>query len=530
LRAKVVKGIEAHVLPARRLLPVERKRSGMDDRDGFPETNPSPALERALGRAWTDDRPWELLTRLTALPHRMGGSPGEREAAEIVGETFAEVGLDDIEIDEFSMQHWRRGETEFAVSDESVSDERLSSERSFEALALPYCPPGDVEGPLVDVGYGTPEEIDDADLKGAIAVASTTTPSDRRFVHRMEKFGHAAAAGAEAFVFANHVPGQLPPTGALKFDAEASIPGVGVSAETHDWLREYADRSARAHLRVDAITEPGTSQNVSGAVGGEASHASENSSGARHERSECLDEANGEAVSGQRPRDPDTDDEVVVVVHYDAHDIAEGALDNGCGIATVAGAASILAELEDDLGCRVRIAGVGCEEIGLLGAEALADELDLESVRAVVNVDGAGRFRNLKALSHASEALADLADDVASAAGQPVVHDRDPHPFSDHWPFLRAGVPSLQLHSEPPKGGERGRGWGHTAADTRDKVEPRNLREHAMLTALLVRELTHVIPPRIAADELRERFEEQDYVPGMQAAEVWPTAWDAPQR
>ncbi|AGB38237.1 M28 family metallopeptidase [Natronococcus occultus] len=463
----------------------------MDDDAGATTRDRDPTLERALGRAWADDRPWELLTRLTALPHRMGGSPSERRAAAIVGDALEDAGVSGRRTDEFPMQYWERGATEFAITDvDDGAADAVASERSFEATALPYCPPGDLEGPLVDVGYGTPEEIEDVDLQGTIAVASTTTPPERRFVHRMEKFGHAVAAGAEAFVFANHVPGQLPPTGALKFDAEAAIPGVGVSAETHDWLVEYADRGARARLRVDAATTDGTSRNVHGTLG------------------------------------PETDEEVLVLAHYDAHDIAEGALDNGCGIATVAGAASILADIEDVLDCRVRIAGVGCEEIGLLGAEALALDVDPESVRAVVNVDGAGRFRNLKALSHASATLADLAADVAESVGQPIVHDRDPHPFSDHWPFLRAGVPSLQLHSEPADGGERGRGWGHTAADTRDKVEPRNLREHAMLTALLVRELTRTEVPRVSADELRERFEAQNYVAGMRAAEVWPSEWD----
>ncbi|ELZ20164.1 peptidase M28 [Haloterrigena salina JCM 13891] len=459
------------------------------------ESESEPALERALGRAWTDDRAWTLLTRLTELPHRMGGSPNERHAADIVRETLSDAGLEDVREQEFSMQYWERGSTEFAVvggehGKDDEPDRREIPDRSFEALALPYSPAGDVGGPLVDVGYGTPEEIADAELQGAIAVASTTTPRDQRFVHRMEKFGHAVAAGAEAFVFANHVSGQLPPTGALAFDAEAAAPGVGVSAETHDWLTDYAERGARARLRVDATTTDGSSRNVHGVVG------------------------------------PDTDDEVLVVAHYDAHDITEGALDNGCGIATVAGATAILSALEDDLDRRVRIAGVGCEEIGLLGAEAMAEELDLESVRAVVNVDGAGRFRNLRALSHGSEDLEELTEDVTSAVGQPVVHEPDPHPFSDHWPFLRAGVPALQLHSEPPEGGERGRGWTHTTADTRDKVDRRNLREHAVLTALLVRELTRADVARIEADDLRERLREQEYEPGMRAADIWPDAWD----
>ncbi|WP_254766816.1 M28 family metallopeptidase [Salinilacihabitans rarus] len=446
-----------------------------DDRD--------PALERAIGRAWADDAPWELLTELTALDHRMGGSPGERRAAELVRDAFADAGLREVDVDEFPMRYWERGTSEFAVVG--------PDERSFEAIALPYSPAGDVEGPLVDVGYGTPEEIEAAGetLRGGIAVASTTTPPGRRFVHRMEKFGHAVAAGAEAFVFANHVPGQLPPTGALAFDGEAAMPGVGVSAETGDWLSEYARDGGRARLRVDATTEAGTSRNVVGTVG------------------------------------PDTDEEIVVVAHYDAHDVAEGALDNGCGIATVLGAARLLARIEDDLARRVRIAAVGCEEVGLLGAEALADDLDLGAVHAVVNVDGAGRFRGLKAYSHAAPELASLADRVTDRYGQPVVHERDPHPFSDHWPFLRAGVPALQLHSDPADGGERGRGWGHTAADTRDKVDPRNLREHAVLTALLVRDLTRTDVPRIDDDDLRDALREQAYEPGMRASGIWPPKW-----
>ena len=480
--------------------------SGVDRSAESEPLAPSAALDRALGRAWRDDRAWALLTELTAIDNRLGGSPGERRAAERVAATFEAAGVADVRTEPFSMRAWERGRTEFAVlegsqrnsspSDDASGASRTelvppADERSFEAIALPYSPAGDVEGPLVDVGHGTPAEIEAAGdrLQGAIAVANTTTPPGERFVHRLETFGHAVVAGADAVVFVNHVPGQLPPTGALAFDREAAIPGVGVSAEAGDWLSEYAADGRRARLRVDASTRDGTSRNVVGRLG------------------------------------PDTDEEIVVCAHYDAHDIGEGALDNGCGVATVVAAARILAAIADELDCRVRIAAVGCEEVGLQGAEALADDLDLASVRAVVNVDGAGRFRNLRAFSHGSAAIATLADEVTDACGQPVVHERETHPFSDHWPFVRAGVPALQLHSEPPDGGERGRGWGHTTADTRDKVDPRNLREHGMLTALLVRALGRTDVGRLDVAALRESLAEQDYEPGMRAAEIWPDEW-----
>ncbi|ELZ34002.1 aminopeptidase [Halogeometricum pallidum JCM 14848] len=444
----------------------------MDDHD---ET----ARDAALGRTWTDDEPWEFLTRLTRLGDRMGGSEGERRAAELVADAFRDAGVRDVREESFEMQAWTRGSSALAVTTE---------DREFETVALPYSPSGDVTGELVDVGHGTPDEVDERDVAGKIAVASTTTPPGGRFVHRMEKFSYAVERGAEAFVFVNHVPGQLPPTGSLKFDGEAAAPAVGVSKESGGWLTDYAEESAEARLTVEAETADGESRNVVGRLG------------------------------------PDTDEEVVLLAHYDAHDIAEGALDNGCGITTVVTAARILAEL--DLPVGVRVAGVGCEETGLTGAEHLASDLDRDRIKAVVNVDGAGRFRDLVAMAHTSEATADVARTVADETRHPIQVQSEPHPFSDQWPFVRAGVPALQLHSDS---GERGRGWGHTHADTRDKVDDRNIREHAMLAALLVEELAgrdFEKLPRLDADELADAFRAADFETGMRAADLWPAEWE----
>ncbi|WP_123538060.1 M28 family metallopeptidase [Halosimplex salinum] len=459
----------------------------MDDSREFVR---SDAAAAALGRAWLADDGWDLLTRLTELDDRLGGHPGDRRAAELVADAFADAGVRNVREEPFELNRWTRGRTELAVT----VPER-SVERSFEAVALPYSPAYEGDAPLVDVGYGTPAELDAADVAGAVAVTRTATPPDfGRPYHRAEKVGHAAAAGAEAFVFTNHVPGQLPPTGSLRFDAEAAIPGVGVSAETGDWLREYASEGARARLRVDADTEPGTSRNVVGALGPGPEDAGD-----------------GDTADG----------DVVVVAHFDAHDVGEGALDNGCGIATVAGMARILAEM--DLDRRVLVAGVSCEELGLIGSEALAASRPLEDVHAVVNVDGAGRYRDLNALVHGSEAVADLATGVADAVGHPVSVQERPHPYSDHWPFLREGIPALQLHSKSPDAeGTWDRGWTHTRADTRDKADRRNLRAHAMLAALFVRAVAATDLPRLDPDDLRRRLEEYGADEGMRAAGIWP--------
>jgi Zn-dependent M28 family amino/carboxypeptidase len=448
-------------------------------------TDDDPALDRALGRAWRDDAPRRLLIRLTELDDRLGGHPGERRAADLVADALDAAGARDVRRRPFEMARWTRRGTDLAVS---VPDRGI--ERAFEAVALPYTPPCDCRGELVDVGYGAPETIADADVAGDVVVASTETPPGfGRYLHRVEKVGAAAEAGAAAFVFANHVPGQLPPTGSLRFGREAAIPGVGVSRETGDWLRKYAAEGATATLRVDATTAPGESRNVTAVLG------------------------------------PDTREELLVVAHYDAHDVGEGALDNACGVATLAGAARILADL--DLDFRVRLAGVGCEELGLLGSEALADRLDLDRVRAVVNLDGVGRYRRLRALAHGSAATEAVAERVAERVGHPVEAESRPHPHSDHWPFVREGVPALQLHSRRSERDRRWqRGWTHTRADTRDKTDARTIREHAMLTALLVRELAGAELPRLDPADVRDHLREAGAEAGMRAAGIWPDGWD----
>ncbi|MWV64806.1 M28 family peptidase [Halorubrum sp. JWXQ-INN 858] len=443
----------------------------------------------ALGRTWTDDEPWDFLTDLTAIGSRMGGSEGERRAAAVVADAFERAGVRDVHEDPFEMLGWERGGCTLCVT--TPGRDGGESTREFEALALPYSPAGRVAGELVDVGYGTPEEVDAVDVEGKVVVASTTTPSGSRFVHRMEKFGYAIGEGAAGFVFVNHLDGQLPPTGSLTFGEEAAAVAVGVSKETGAWLREYAANtpgtSGHVDLSVDATAAPAESRNVVGRVG------------------------------------PDTDERLLLVAHYDGHDIAEGALDNGCGIATVATTAGILADADLPIG--VDVVAVGCEEVGLLGAERLAGSVALDAVKAVVNVDGAGRFRDLVALAHTSDATAAVADAVATATNHPIEVRAEPHPFSDQWPFVRRGVPALQLHSDS---GERGRGWGHTHADTRDKVDDRNLREHGMLIALVVAELAEPdrTVPRLDADGLADAFRDADFETGMRAAALWPAGWE----
>lgn len=441
-----------------------------------------------LGRAWTDPFPEQFLAALTDVGDRMGGQPGERRAADHVASAFEATG-GAVERHRFDVRRWTRGRTDLAAGPPD------GDPRTFEAISLPYSPPGDFRAPLVDAGHGTPDELDERSISGKIVLAEQGGGEDRH-VHRVEKFGHAATGGAAAFVLVNETPGGLPVTGALRFGEIAAIPGLGVSKETGDRLRRYAAAGGEATLRVDAVTEDATARNVLCRLG------------------------------------PDTDEVVLVLAHYDAHDVGEGALDNGCGVTVAVQAARLLAPHAADLETGVVVGAVSCEETGLTGSEALATErVPPEAVSAVVNVDGAGRARNLKAYTHGSEAVESFVRRTLAEAEQPLAVEERPHPYSDHWPYLRAGVPALQLHSEPADDavpwGPRGRPVVHTRADTLDKVELRDVREHAGLTALLVRELAGEETgfPRVDPADLAAELREADAERGMRAADIWPEGW-----
>ena len=430
-----------------------------------------------IGETFTSDFGWNHLESLVDVGDRMAGSPGEREAMELTRDALERAGARDARIDPFEIQGWERG------------DSRLyAGETTQDCIALPRSPSDAATGEFVDLGYGLPEDFED-DLSGKVVMVSSTVPDHyERFIHRREKYYHAVEAGAEAFVFANHVEGCLPPTGSVGTEDApvGDIPAVGVSKEVGARLVRRFE-GEEVSVEVDCETPDADSGNVHAELG------------------------------------PDTEEELLVTSHLDAHDIAEGAWDNGSGTAMVVELARVLAEREDELDTRVRFVAFGAEEVGLVGSEHEADRLgdDREHVKAVVNGDGVVFGRTLKFNTHGFDELEAAAESVADRFDHPVSVVPDLVPHSDHWPFVQWGVPGYMVSCETEG---RGRGWGHTFADTFDKLEVRNLREQAILLAELVVTLadedteTH----HKAEADIIEALEDEDLAAGMKITGDWP--------
>ena len=433
-------------------------------------------MARWIGDAFASTTAADLLETLVDVSPRLAGSEGERNGAEATRDALDEIGTRDARLSEYEIQGWTRGSSSIVADGDEI-----------ECIALPRSPSDTATAELVDVGYGTPEEYEAADIDGKVVMARSDVPSYHdRYIHRREKYYYAVEGGAVAFIYRNHVEGQLPPTGSVgtSSDPIGDVPAVGVSSEVGAKLaRRYVGDELT--VEVDAEIGDATSRNVHAELG------------------------------------PETDDRVLVTSHVDAHDIAEGAMDNGAGTAVLVGIAEALAAREDELDTRVEFVAYGSEEIGLVGSSHYADQLDHGSIKAILNNDGVGRARDLQLMTHGFDELSDAAATVSERFDHPIHTIPRQAPHSDHWPFVKWGVPGYHAGSAS---GEQGRGWGHTHADTLDKVDSRDLRMHSiLLTDLTVElasegfEVAHREPTEIA-----QALEAQNKAEGMKVIGDWP--------
>jgi aminopeptidase YwaD len=173
--------------------------------------------------------------------------------------------------------------------------------------------------------------------------------------------------------------------------------------------------------------------------------------------------------------------------HYDGHDIAQGAIDNATGTAVVMEAARLLSPLREHLRAGIRFILFSGEELGLYGsyAYAAAHAAEMDSLRVILNADIVGLAMPLVLLSQASP------ETVAWLRTQPlkeldVTVDDNPRVFimnSDHFPFSEKGIQGFYVATSHPAGGGA---WGHTIADTLDKLEVRELRQAAAASSRLL--------------------------------------------
>jgi hypothetical protein len=181
---------------------------------------------------------------------------------------------------------------------------------------------------------------------------------------------------------------------------------------------------------------------------------------------------------------------VVLSAHFDSWDGASGATDNGTGTIIMMEAMRILKAVYPTP-TRTIIAGHwDSEEQGLNGSRAFAADHPevVTGMQALFNQDnGTGRIASVSALGllGTSEALGRWFTKLPDELKRDFRLDLPGSPSgggTDHASFICAGAPAVGLNSEP---------WDyfsytwHTNRDTYDKVALENVRDNAVLVAML---------------------------------------------
>lgn len=419
--------------------------------------------QQIAGEAWTSDGTYQNLLRLCDdFGHRFGGSDSEHRAADYIEQKMIEYGLKNVEVQRFPMYSWSRGSCFLAMTE--------PVERSFSAISMPYTGSGTFEGEVVDAGEGEADDFarvgDRARGKIVLTDAETNRPGESKS-HRTDKYQRAVEAGAIACIFLNQNPGMLHISGALYAqnpggsdvsDHEAAIPGIGISYEAGSAIRRLAQRGMpHVRIRIENTTFLSHSSNVVGEIPG-----------------------------------GDLGSEVIFLGgHYDGHDVSQGASDNAAGASVALEVGRLLAPFAGQLRRTVRVACFGCEEIGLLGswynADTYASGKADKTLKLMVNLDGAGRGQGgqEQLTATADESLARYFADLASTRNLKLDTRSSLSVHSDHFPYFMAGFPSVGISSRDATAGMIGRGYGHTEADTVDKVNLRGLQSASMVVARL---------------------------------------------
>ena len=307
-------------------------------------------------------------------------------------------------------------------------------------------PPGGVTAEVLVVSSFDELAARATEARGKIVLFNVPFTSYGRTVrYRSNGAVAAARAGAVASLIRSVTPySQLTPhTGAMRYaDTVRRIPHAAITVEDAEMLHRMQRRGERIVVRLTMAAD-------------------------------TLPDAVSRNVIGELRGTEQPDEIVVIGGHIDSWDVGQGAMDDGGGVV----AAWEVIRLLHDLGLRprrtIRVVGWTNEENGLRGALAYRDRhrdelerhvLAIESDAGVFKPSGFG-FRGSDAAFEIVTAIGSLLDRIESG------EIRRGGGGADIGPIMREGVPGMGLRVD----GTRYFWYHHTAADTIDKLDPREM-------------------------------------------------------
>jgi carboxypeptidase Q len=419
---------------------------------GWLEPYRAPAA-RLLEAARADPTAWERLAHLTdTFGHRLSGSPSLEAALRWAAAEMEKDGLENVRLEKVMVPRWVRGAESARVV------EPYPSELAMLGLGNSVgTPAGGVQAELVVVRSFEELDAHGEAVRGRIVLFNVPfTAYDETVRYRTSGAARAARHGALAVLVRSIGPPGLrtPHTGALRYEEGTTpIPAAALATEDADRLQRLTDRGARVVVRLA----------MEARMDGEAESAN------------LVADLRGR----ERPQEI-----VLVGGHIDSWDVGNGAMDDGGGCLVTWEAVRLVRALGLRPRRTMRVVLWTNEENGLRGALAYRDQhraeladhvLAIESDSGVFKPLGFG-FTGSAAARQTVRAIAGLlapigAGEIGSSGGG-----------ADVGPIVQAAqVPAMSLTVD----NARYFTLHHTAADTLDKLDPREVAACAGAVAVM---------------------------------------------
>ncbi len=439
------------------------------------------AIDRWLmGEAWVGSQIEQHLAMLCQqIGPRWSSSAGERQAVAYIRERMVAAALTDARLEDFPLDTWEHGRATASV----VAEGRVEDGRPIDLLPLLFCPPVDLRGSLLDVGFGMPHEVAAVreQLPATVAIVNLAAEPFSTPKPLADRLRSLQAGGAVAAVVVERKSGgRMEYHSATEWrtsgELEHPLPTVITSREDGVRLRALAAAGHSLAIKVPSRAYRGTGTNTVADLPG-----------------------------AQWP-----DEWLVIGAHHDTVPDSPGGNDNASGTAVVLELARVLTLLRQEQGvgpgCSIRFVTFGAEEQVFQGSYAyVARHHSTEPLpRLALNLDelAAGPMKGLVLqFPH----LRPLIQRTLTALGEGLQCHVLAHldASSDWFPFARRGIPSALPWRWRFVGRHPDADFHHEPGDTADKVRPRELREYVGLLARLLLRLSHLPPAVWPANSLR---------------------------
>lgn len=419
--------------------------------------------EAALKDEWAYQRLADLCDKIGP---RLSGTPSAEAAVVQVAAALRSTGLT-VTLQPARVPHWVRGEEQADIIDYPGRPAGITQHMHLTTLGGSVATPSQgLTAPVLVVHSFDELKAKAAEARGKIVVYDVAYNQELALNgHAGEAYGQGVqyrVAGASAAARVGAVAAlvrtvggadyRLPHTGEMVYEPGiAKVPTAALSAEDAMWLTRLA---AQGPVKVFLKLTP-----------------------------QSLPDVDSHNVIADWPGSEKPDEVVIVSGHLDSWDLAQGAIDDGAGVASAMGAIEVLKSLGLQARRTVRFVAWMSEENGSAGGLAYAKAASLSMQAAAIESDnGAGRPLGVSAhVQPQSMATFKPLMLAMGPLGATVLEHRDSGAGSDIDPLDEAGVPTLAPIVDTRKYFD----YHHSPADTLDKIQPEDIRRQVAVLAMM---------------------------------------------